>query len=261
MHIQRLRIHRLVKDWQQARKDFSPYVRVGFVPTMGALHQGHRHLLDQARKENDVVVLSIFVNPTQFDDPQDLRSYPQTLAVDLEMAEQAGVDHVLVPSYDELYEDQYRYKVSENDFSRSLCGAHRPGHFDGVLTVVLKLLNLVQPTKAYFGEKDFQQLKLIKDMAAAFFLPVEVVPCETIREADGVAMSSRNKKLDYAAREKAKLFASVLKTASDLEKAKITLEEQGLSVDYLEEHFGRRFGAVRVTTPVGEVRLIDNVTR
>lgn len=259
MQIQRLRIHRSLTEWQNCRNGFSPTTKVGFVPTMGALHKGHRALLEKARAENDVVVLSIYVNPTQFNDPQDLQNYPQTLPADLAMAEDAGVDHVLIPKYEDLYADQYRYQVTESELSRTLCGAHRPGHFTGVLTVVMKLLNLVRPAKAYFGEKDYQQLQLIKDMVAAFFMQVEIVACPTIRESDGVAMSSRNTKLDSNGREKAKVFAAILKTATDLENAKVTLQENGLEVDYLEQHSGRRFGAVRVKTANGEVRLIDNV--
>jgi pantoate--beta-alanine ligase len=261
MNIQRLQIHRSVQEWQNTRASFAPATTVGFVPTMGALHKGHRALLERARSENEIVVLSIYVNPTQFDDPQDLQNYPQTLVADLAMAEEAGVDHVILPKYDDLYADNYRYKVTESELSRSLCGAHRPGHFTGVLTIVMKLLNLTRSTRAYFGEKDYQQLQLIKDMVTAFFMQTEIVSCPTVRESDGVAMSSRNTKLDFVGRDKAKVFASVLKNATDLENARATLIESGLEVDYLEEHFGRRFGAVRVKSPKGEVRLIDNVAK
>lgn len=259
MQLHRLTIHRSLKEWQACRASLPGDAKVGFVPTMGALHDGHKALLGRARAENDVVVLSIYVNPTQFDDPQDLQNYPQTLEADLQVAESAGVDHIILPRYDELYADKYRYRIVESEFSRQLCGAHRPGHFDGVLTVVMKLLNLVRPNRSYFGEKDYQQLQLIKDMASAFFLQTEIVACATVRERDGVAMSSRNTKLGATGREKAQVFASVLKTAASLEEAKVTLEENGIEVDYLEEKYGRRFGAVRVEGPKGEVRLIDNV--
>lgn len=261
MQIQRLQIHRSMKEWQKCRSEIPSTSTLGFVPTMGALHKGHRALLERARAENEIVILSIYVNPTQFDDQKDLQNYPQTLADDLAMAEAVGVDHVILPNYDELYLDQYRYKITESQFSRTLCGAHRPGHFTGVLTVVMKLLNLTRSTKAYFGEKDYQQLQLIKDMVTAFFMQTEIVACPTVRESDGVAMSSRNTKLDSVGRGKAKVFASILKNATDLENAKITLKENGLEVDYLEEHSGRRFGAVRVNSPKGEVRLIDNVAQ
>lgn len=261
MQIQRLQIHRSMKEWQSCRATYGPTTTVGFVPTMGALHKGHRALLEKARVDNDLVVLSIYVNPTQFNDQHDLQNYPQTLESDLAMAEEVGVDHVILPRYDELYADNYRYKITESHWSNRLCGAHRPGHFTGVLTVVMKLLNLVRATKAYFGEKDYQQLQLIKDMVAAFFVQTEIVACPTVRESDGVAMSSRNTKLDQAGRDKAKVFASILKNAADLENAKITLEENGLEVDYIEQHSGRRFGAVRVKSSQGEVRLIDNVAK
>lgn len=259
MQIQRLQIHRSMKEWQNVRATFAPTTTVGFVPTMGALHKGHRALLERARAENDIVILSIYVNPTQFDDQKDLQNYPQTLANDLAVAEATRVDHVILPNYEELYSDQYRYQVTESEFSRTLCGAHRLGHFTGVLTVVMKLLNLTRATKAYFGEKDYQQLQLIKDMVSAFFMQTEIVACPTVRESDGVALSSRNTKLDPAGRDKAKVFASILKNATDLTNAKVTLEENGLEVDYLEQHSGRKFGAVRVQSPQGEVRLIDNV--
>lgn len=259
MQIQRLQIHRSMTEWQNCRAKYSPTTRIGFVPTMGALHKGHKALLERARAENDVVALSIYVNPTQFNDQQDLQNYPQTLEADLAMAEAAGVDHVILPKYEDLYADGYRYQVTESELSNTLCGAHRPGHFTGVLTVVMKLLNLTRPAKAYFGEKDYQQLQLIKDMVAAFFMQTEIVACPTVRESDGVAMSSRNTKLDSAGREKAKVFASILKNATDLENAKIDLIENGIEVDYLEQRDGRRFGAVRVKSPNGEVRLIDNV--
>src|SRR6185437_14625833 len=140
------------------------------------------------RDENDFSVLSIFVNPTQFNDPNDFTRYPKTVEKDLEVAASLDTDYVLMPAYQDLYPDQYRYAVCEREFSKKLCGAHRPGHFDGVLTVVMKLLQLVRPARAYFGEKDYQQLLLIKDMTKAFFMPVEIVACPTVREDDGLAM-------------------------------------------------------------------------
>ena len=183
-----------LKAW---RKLISPQKTVGFVPTMGALHSGHESLLAASQQENDLTVLSIFVNPTQFNNPDDLKNYPQTLERDLLIAEKNGVNAVFIPeSMNELYPDQYRFKITETEFSTQLCGAHRPGHFDGVLTVVMKLFQLTQPTRAYFGEKDHQQLTLIKDMVASFFLPIEIVACPTIRETTGLAMSSRNTRLN-----------------------------------------------------------------
>lgn len=226
---------------------------VGFVPTMGALHAGHRALLERARAENDRVVLSIFVNPTQFNDPNDLAKYPRTLAEDVELARGLATD-VLVPSAAEMYPDRYRYRVTETEFSRELEGAHRPGHFDGVLTVVLKLLNLVQPTRSYFGEKDWQQLQLVRGLADALFLPGEIVACPTMRDADGLALSSRNRRLAPADRARAAAFPKLLR-ASTAAAAEQALRGAGFEVDYVAERDGVRLGAVHL----GGVRLIDNV--
>ncbi len=241
--------------WQALRR--SPEwagASIGFVPTMGALHAGHLALLERARAENERVVLSIFVNPTQFNDPGDLARYPRTLAADLELA-QPWVDAVLAPTPGEFYPDGYRYRVTEGEVSRRWEGAHRPGHFDGVLTVVLKLLNAVQPARAYFGEKDWQQLRLVRGMVDALLLPVEVVACETVRDADGLALSSRNQRLSPLARARAAAFPRVLRAAPDAATAAETLRAKSFEVDYVEDVEGVRIGAVRLEG----VRLIDNV--
>ncbi len=243
-------------EWRQLRREWMN-VTIGFVPTMGALHEGHASLLRRARTENERVVLSIYVNPTQFNDPKDLDSYPATLEHDIAVAAKADVDVILVPTYPQIYPDGFRYRVTETDRSLALEGAHRPGHFDGVLTVVMKLLNLVRATRAYFGEKDHQQLSLVKGMADAFFLPTEIVECATLREDDGLAMSSRNAKLSAEARKLAPRFPAALIGAATTEEARERLKHDGFEVDYVEDAEGRRYGAVRV----GGVRLIDNVTR
>lgn len=228
--------------------------KVGFVPTMGALHPGHVSLLERARRENDVVVLSIFVNPTQFNDPQDLAKYPRTLEADVALV--AGlVDWVLVPAANAMYPDAYRYRVTETALSLEYEGAHRPGHFDGVLTVVLKLLNLVAPHRAYFGEKDWQQLELVRSMAADFFLAVEIVACPTIRDADGLALSSRNRRLSPAARAQAAVFPRILREAPDASVAATRLVQAGFIVDYVADREGSRLAAIRIEG----VRLIDHV--
>jgi pantoate--beta-alanine ligase len=250
-----VRVHHGLAGWRAARSgpEFTGRT-VGFVPTMGALHAGHRALLERARRENDRVVLSIFVNPAQFNDPADLQNYPRTLEADLALA--GGLaDDVLVPAAAELYPDDYHFRVTESDLSRQLEGAHRPGHFDGVLTVVLKLLNLVRPRRAYFGEKDWQQLALVQGMAAALFLPVEIVACPTVREPDGLALSSRNRRLSPAARGRAGAFAQALRTAPDAATAAAWLRSGGFEVDYVEDREAMRLGAIRVEG----VRLIDNV--
>lgn len=231
----------------------------GFVPTMGALHAAHRSLLDRARAENAELWASVFVNPAQFDDPADLARYPRTLEADLELLRSAGADLVFLPCEAELYPDGYRYRVVENDLSRQYCGANRPGHFDGVLTVVLRLLMLVRPARAYFGEKDFQQLRLVEGMARAFFLDTEIVPCALVREPDGLAMSSRNRLLTPAERARApdfhRLLADSVRTGQAADEAARRLERSGFGVDYVEDYGGRRLAAVRL----GTVRLIDNV--
>jgi pantoate--beta-alanine ligase len=239
--------------WRAARAQMEGR-RIGFVPTMGALHAGHRALLERARAENDLVVLSIFVNPTQFNDPSDLAKYPQTLAQDMELAEGLATD-VIVPTAKEMYPDEYRFRLTELGLSREMEGAHRPGHFDGVLTVVLKLLNVVQPHRAYFGEKDWQQLQLVQEMAKALLLQVEIVACPTVREDSGLAMSSRNTRLSAAGRIHAAHFSRILREAPDAAGAALELKFAGFEVDYVEDRAGVRLGAVRIEG----VRLIDNV--
>ena len=160
---------------------------LGFVPTMGALHEGHLSLVRRSRAENDLTLVSIFVNPTQFDNATDLARYPRTVDEDLDSLRHEGADFVLVPRDADLYRDQYRYRVTETHFSTILEGACRPGHFDGVLTIVLKLLLIASAERAYFGEKDWQQLVLVRGMAEAFFLPTAIVACPTVREEDGLA--------------------------------------------------------------------------
>jgi len=250
------RVIRELADWRELRTQWEGE-RIGFVPTMGALHEGHASLLRRARAENDRVVLSIYINPTQFDDPKDLDAYPATLNQDLAIAERERVDVVLAPTYPQVYPDGYRYRVTESDRSLVLEGAHRPGHFDGVLTVVMKLLNLMRPTHAYFGEKDHQQLSLVRGMVEAFFLDTQIVACPIVREKDGLAMGSRNLKLPREARALAPRFAATLLEAPTSHMARQRLERDGFEVDYVEDVGGRRYGAVRI----GGVRLIDNVPR
>jgi pantoate--beta-alanine ligase len=220
---------------------------------MGALHAGHIALLERARSENERVVLTIFVNPTQFNDPGDLAGYPRTLESDAAQAK-PYTDVILVPAADEMYRDRYRYRVVETELSRRWEGAHRPGHFEGVLTVVLKLFHAVQPGRAYFGEKDWQQLQLVRGMAEAFFLPVEIIACPTIRDTDGLALSSRNRRLSPAGRARASGFPRALRDARNAAAAAADLEVQGFEVDYVEDYQGVRLGAVRIDG----VRLIDN---
>jgi len=247
-----------LEEWRAIRAalDGDRAPEVGFVPTMGALHAGHASLFERSRKENRITAGSILVNPTQFNDPSDYEKYPKTWDKDVALLEKLGVDYLLAPLMDAMYPDRYRYFVDERELSKVLCGAHRPGHFQGVLTVVMKLLNLVRPDRAYFGEKDYQQLQLISGMARAFFMGCEIVPCPIVREADGLAMSSRNARLSADHRERAPAFYRALSSGKSVEWIRETLETEGFEVEYLEDRDGRRFGAVWL----GGIRLIDNVS-
>jgi pantoate--beta-alanine ligase len=229
---------------------------IGFVPTMGALHEGHLELVRQSNAENDVTVVSIFVNQTQFNDKKDFENYPVTIEQDRQLLAKADTAVLFLPKHTELYHDFYYYRVTENNFSQILCGAHRPGHFDGVLTVVMKLLNLARADRAYFGEKDFQQLELVKGMAKAFFMQTEIIACATVRESDGLALSSRNRRLTSEERNIAREFPRILAAEGLTNAERISkLKTAGFEVDYIDDINGRRFGAVKI----GNVRLIDNI--
>jgi pantoate--beta-alanine ligase len=241
--------------WLERRRSLDGRA-IGFVPTMGALHRGHAALVERCRAENEVTVVSIFVNPTQFNDGKDLDRYPRTLERDLQLLESLGVDHVLAPTAADLYPHGYRFRIEPDSSLQVLEGAHRPGFLQGVMTVVLKLLNLVRAGRAYFGEKDYQQLIVVTDMARDFFVPTTIVPCPTVREESGLAMSSRNALLSPEARERAASLFRALTTASDIVRARAMLEADGLAVEYVEERWGRRLAAAFLDG----VRLIDNVS-
>jgi pantoate--beta-alanine ligase len=249
-----MKIFTSVEDWQCWRAGVAESP-VGFVPTMGTLHEGHLSLVAASKKQDALTIVSVFINPKQFDDRTDFDAYPNNFQKDLDWLESAGVDAVLLPDEKQIYVDDYRFKITEGDFSRRLCGAHRPGHFDGVLTVVMRLLNLIQPDNAYFGEKDYQQLQLIRDMVAAFFMPVNIIACATVREADGLAMSSRNQHLDENNRSKAASLYAALKQSRTADEARQELTGKGFDVDYVEDISNRRLAAARL----GNTRLIDNV--
>ena len=249
-----MKLFKSIPEWQ-AWRDTLQEGPLGFIPTMGALHQGHLSLIEASRSENTLTVVSIFINPKQFDESADFEAYPANHQQDLNRLENAGVDAVLLPDAGQIYKDDYRFKITEREFSRRLCGAHRPGHFDGVLTVVMRLLNLVRPDNAYFGEKDYQQLQLIRDMTSAFFMPVNIVACATVRETDGLAMSSRNQHLDDRQRVKAAALYASLKHGPTVDQARQRLARLGFEIDYVEDIAGRRLAAVKL----GNTRLIDNV--
>lgn len=257
-----------------------PGKSIGFVPTMGALHQGHIELVRRSCRKNDITGCSIFVNPIQFNNKEDLVKYPRTMEDDLQMLKEAGCDLVFAPSVEEMYPGPVKEKYDFGDLEKVMEGAHRPGHFNGVAVVVKKLLDIFQPTRAYFGEKDFQQLRIIQTLVKNESIPVEIVPCPTVREPDGLAMSSRNRRLSSEERAKAPLIYKSLKKASDLARkmpvdevkaiCSKALAEKGFLVDYFEisdvdslQPIGDWNEAREVIACVaaflGPVRLIDNM--
>jgi pantoate--beta-alanine ligase len=249
-----MQIYHSVNEWRSVRESMSSHLSLGFVPTMGNLHAGHASLMSASQRENDHTLVSIFVNPTQFNQQNDFQNYPRTLENDLELLEKQGVYACLLPDEKTMYADGYRYQVTENKRSLSMEGAHRPGHFTGVLTIVMKLLNLTQPTRCYLGEKDYQQYQLIRDMAAAFCMPVEIKMCPTIRENSGLAFSSRNNRLTAKQKILAEDFAKIFHTQASCEQIILELTKLKIKIDYIEEHDNRRFAAVYI----GGIRLIDN---
>jgi pantoate--beta-alanine ligase len=205
----RSRLAELKKNPQPSAK-----AAVGLVPTMGFLHQGHASLIREAKKQCEFVVLSIFVNPLQFGPTEDFDKYPRDPARDLRLAEAEGVDMVFTPSVEEMYPKQIKTTVSVSGITSRLCGASRPGHFDGVATVVSKLFHIVQPDKAFFGQKDAQQVAVLEQMVHDLNMDVDIVPCPTFREADGLAMSSRNVYLSEGERRQALVLSQALGIAS-----------------------------------------------
>lgn len=244
---------RSIAEWQDLRRTLGD--DLGLVPTMGNLHEGHLSLLQRSREETAVSVLSIFVNPTQFNNGDDYVHYPRTLEQDLLLAEKAKVDYVFAPVSQDMYPDGYVYQVTEVELSEQLEGVFRPGHFTGMLTIVLKLLMLARARRAYFGEKDYQQVELVRGLTQAFFLETEIVTCPTIRNEFGLPHSSRNRRLTPEQYQKAQDFPALFHSALSCEEIKKQLMEKGFAVDYVEEYHGRRFAAVKL----GEVRLIDNI--
>lgn len=254
---------------------------IGFVPTMGFLHQGHCALMQAARDENDFVIASIFVNPTQFGPGEDFDSYPRNEAHDINLCEQHGVDLVFIPDIKEMYQSDAMTSVVVSKLTDSLCGRYRPGHFQGVTTIVTKLFNLIQPQNAYFGQKDAQQSLVIQRMVHDLDVPIRIQICPTVREPDGLAMSSRNVKLSKAARTKAPLIYQGLQAAADIvlngeknvysiiQAARDVIETvPEIRIQYLEcrdRHMLRPMkildcpGVLAVAAFLDGVRLIDNI--
>jgi len=243
-----------IPEWLERRRALEGR-SIGLVPTMGALHEGHASLVRRCREENESVVVTLFVNPTQFNDPADLQRYPRTLDADLALLRSLGTDEVIMPDTAGLYPNGYIFRVISQTVAAEMEGRHRPGFFDGVMTVVLKLLNIARAGRAYFGEKDFQQLQVVRAMAADFFVPTEIIACPTVRAEDGLALSSRNALLSPQGRQRASAIYRALTTTPSAAEAQRMLEAEGFRVDYIEEHWGRRFAAAFLEG----IRLIDNV--
>ncbi len=249
---------------------------------MGALHEGHISLIKRARKENDIVAVSIFVNPTQFGKNEDFNKYPKTLREDKRICRQNGVDIIFVPEASQIYKKGHATSIDVAEFSDILCGLFRPGHFKGVATIVLKLFNIIQPAKAYFGLKDYQQLKIIKKMVEDLNLPVKIVACPTVREKSGLALSSRNKFLTLEQKKSAAGIYSALKRGKSAAKSgkveSVAVLKKNITED-LKKISGLRMEYVEVVNPktlqraenlkkdfrilaavrLGKTRLTDNV--
>lgn len=255
---------------------------VGLVPTMGALHDGHISLVEQARRDNDAVVVSVFVNPTQFNNPDDLRTYPRTEDADCRRLEAAGVDSAFIPSVEEMYPEPDTRVFDLGDVAAVMEGAMRPGHFNGVAQVVSRLFAMVNPDRAYFGEKDFQQIAVIRRMVELEKFAIEIVSCPIKRESDGLAMSSRNVRLSARQREVAPNIYRILKESVEAKASGLSLEETKrkvieeinaypeMEVEYYEIVNADDMQPVRdwndcrqavgcITVYLGDVRLIDNI--
>lgn len=255
---------------------------IGFVPTMGYLHDGHLSLMKKAKEECDIVIVSIYVNPTQFGPNEDLESYPRDFEKDKELCEKMGIDMIFFPDDKEIYPDGLKIDVTVSGLTDVLCGASRPGHFDGVTTVVYKLFEIIKPNKAYFGRKDYQQSLVIREMVKEQSLDVEIIDCPIVRESDGIAMSSRNKYLTLDERKQATVLnKSLLMAKNEFEngEANVMVIKKKLidmitnmnlaQIDYVEirdkenlkeiEHVKKDNTVIALAVKFGKARLIDNI--
>ena len=275
-----MKVFESVKELR-AELDKAEQSGIGFVPTMGALHAGHRSLVERARRENGTVVVSVFVNPTQFNDKNDPKHYPRTPEADARLLEEAGADFVLMPTVEEIYPQPDTRQFDFGLIDKVMEGATRPGHFNGVAQVVSRLFDIVRPARAYFGEKDFQQIAVIKSMVAQLALPIEIVECAIVRGEDGLALSSRNTLLDAAHRAAAPHIYATLRAAvtQSQEMAPARLKEWVtaevernplLKVIYYQSVDARTMQEVAawddspriqgcIAVQAGDIRLIDNI--
>lgn len=257
--------------------------QIGFVPTMGALHDGHLKLVKRAKEENDVCVVSVFVNPTQFNNPEDLEKYPRTLQKDLDLLSPLHVDYVFIPTVEDIYPEPDSRVFDFAPLDKGMEGKHRPGHFNGVGQVVSKLFDIVQPHKAYFGEKDFQQLAIIKLLTKQLGYNIKIVPVEIVRETSGLAMSSRNQRLSEEQKESASVIYKILQDAKELFSkntapkcivdfvTNATNAQPHLAIEYFEIVDGNTLEVLSnwhttdyivgcIAVYCGKIRLIDNIT-
>ncbi|MFT6996690.1 MAG: pantoate--beta-alanine ligase [Cryomorphaceae bacterium] len=258
-----------------------PEKSIGFVPTMGALHKGHLSLIEKSSSENDITVVSIFVNPTQFNDSKDFDRYPREVEHDLELLKSVEVDYIFLPSNTEIYPaiDEHNYELGELSFV--IEGASRPGHFNGVASVVKRLFEIVQPNRAYFGLKDFQQYRIIKELNKNYNLGVDVIGCDTVRDENGLALSSRNMLLSKKEKRLAVHLSKTLKLLSENSKSLNHLELENLGRNYLTKYPDLELEYIRVVDPesfesptaktnkgerlallaakIGKIRLLDNM--
>ncbi|WP_158990077.1 pantoate--beta-alanine ligase [Mucilaginibacter sp. L196] len=275
-----MRVFTTTREIQQYLADLrNKGLSTGFVATMGALHQGHLSLIQQAKKDNDLVICSIFVNPTQFNDPADLEKYPRPIAHDTQMLEQAGCDILFNPEVSEMYADNEHWHLALGEIEHLLEGTFRPGHYQGVTQVVYKLFNILKPDTAYFGQKDYQQIMVIAKMVELLNLPVKLVMCPILREEDGLAMSSRNIHLTAEDRLHSLILSKTLNWVKDnfdsnniavlqAKAAEAINTEDGVSLEYFELVDGDTLHPANQSTKkvvalvaarVGKTRLIDNV--
>ena len=276
-------IIRTVRELQAAMQQHRDQGQsIGLVPTMGALHQGHLSLMNRAREDNDIVVASVFVNPTQFNNPDDLRTYPRTEEADCQAMESVGVDYAFIPTVEEIYPEPDTRVFDLGPVAEVMEGAMRPGHFNGVAQIVSKLFAWTMPTRAYFGEKDYQQIAVIRKMAELEGFDFDIVACPILRHEDGLAMSSRNVRLSPEQRGIAPMIRKVLLDSLELKDAKTVSEVKqfvvekidsvnGLTTEYYEIVDSKTMQPIAawtdaetavgcVTVYCGEVRLIDNIT-
>lgn len=275
---------KIIETIKELRNELKPHRNkvIGYVPTMGYLHQGHLSLVEKAKQECDLVVMSIFVNPLQFGPNEDYDRYPRDIQRDTELAKKAGVDLIFHPSVEEMVSENNRTTVQVTGLTERLCGASRPGHFDGVTTILSKFFHIIMPDRAYFGLKDAQQVAVVSQMVKDLFFPITIVPCDTVREEDGIAMSSRNVYLSKEERKQARILNQSLREAAERwEQGELThanemvrfirerIDSQPLAdIDYVEvlrypeltpiDLLKEAPFIVAVAVRFGKTRLIDN---